>query len=273
MGRSSDSVTRVDIRFSNQMYDEIQQIAIKDGAKTHHISQKVEVSPTIVKLVQFALDTLAGRVPDSIDDISDSVPDTLLSSLPDKQTVVSDIIAEVSDRVRKAVDESFNKEWVELKNTLWLERERVSILVRELASKGIIDSAGSSSPTQPQLLPDKIDNVPDTVPDKDDIISDRVDSLPDSLSDTKNIPSDDSSNFESLAEMVQNIPVDAIEQISGDVASSFSFAGFHDWLKLAQPDKRNKANGVLAIATAKEKGFGDWKMDSSSYRFTKITKD
>jgi hypothetical protein len=272
MGRSSDSVTRVDIRFSNQMYDEIQQIAIKDGAKTHHISQKVEVSPTIVKLVQFALDTLAGRIPDSIDDVSDSLPDTSLNSLPDKQAAVSDIIAEVSDRVAKAVDESFNKEWVELKNTLWLDRERVNILVRELTSKGVIDSDGSSAPTQSQLLPDKNNVVPDNLSVKDAMISDKVDSLPDSLSDNKNIPSDDSSNSESIAEDVLITQADATEQVNGEIPQSYSFTEFHSLLGIPTP-ARTKANGDIAITIARDKGLGDWEMNSTSRKFTKITGD
>ncbi|WP_373539334.1 hypothetical protein [Chamaesiphon sp.] len=227
------------------MYEKLQQLAVKDGARTHHISQKVEVSPTVIKLVQFALDTLAGILPDNSENIPDSLSDILLNKLSDKTVSVSDI----SDkRVEGIVD-------------------------RRLKELGLFPECQTSeNPASISIeaiyppLSDKLESVPDNLPDNDVIISDNGALLPDSLPDTKNIPSDDSSNSESIAEDVQVIPTDAIEQVSGDIPSSFSFGEFHDWLGLTRT-ARNKVNGDTAIDFARSQGRGNWAM-SKSYKFT-----
>jgi hypothetical protein len=323
MSRASESITRVDVRFSNEMYEEIQKLAIKDGARTHHISQKVEVSPTIIKLVQLGLNALEGKLPDSSDKLSDILSD--IGS--DRENTLSAIVADVSDKVLESLEAAIspikermeyldglsNAAWVELKNDMWLDRERVNNLLRELSGKGIInpvntpltepsqisdanrtlsDNIPDKASSKNSVLADSTDKIPDTnevVPDtlsvKDvilsDELSDNLSNLTDSLSDDENIPSDDASNSESIAEDVPIIQTEAtalvarfaIEQVGGETPQSFSFSEFHDLLELPQPDKRNKANGDIAIAIAKEKGLGDWKMNSTSRRFTKTTGD
>jgi hypothetical protein len=213
------------------MYDQIQQIAIKDGARTHHISQKVEVSPTVIKLVQLGLDALNGKLPDTSGDISDSLSDKSLSTVSDKNNEISDI----SDkRIETIVD-------------------------RRLAELGLFPDRQTDDTSTS-------DTVPDNLSDKDVIISDKGALLPDSLSDTENIPSDDSSNSESILDVVQIIPSDEIEQFSGEISASYSYSEFHDWLGLART-ARNKVNGDTAIDFARSQGHGEWVM-SKSYKFT-----
>ena len=49
--RQTDTVTRVDIRIPNHLYNQIQSIAIAHfNAKIHHRSNKPEVTPTILGL-------------------------------------------------------------------------------------------------------------------------------------------------------------------------------------------------------------------------------
>jgi hypothetical protein len=236
MSRSGESVTRLDIRFPNEMYNKLQQIAAKDGARTHHISQKVEVSPTVIKLLQFALDNIDGMLSDNNDNISDILSGRQSSASPDNLSDISD------KRIEAIVD-------------------------RRLTELGLFPDCQMKDDSTSHSLPDKVDTVPDTLPDKNAMISDRAASLPDNLSDTKNILSDDSSNFEQVVDDLQNTLTDAIEQVSGEISESYSFAGFHEWLGLPKAD-RNKANGDVAIEFAKDCGKGDWVM-SRQFKFTK----
>jgi hypothetical protein len=84
----------------------------------------------------------------------------------------------------------------------------------------------------------------------------------------ENIPSDDSSNSESVAEVVQNIPTDEIEQVGGDNPQSYSYSEFHKWVGIP-PSTPNIANGAIAITIAKDKGLGNWEMNSRTRKFTK----
>jgi GIY-YIG catalytic domain len=52
---------RVTLHVPNDMYLAVQRLAIEDGAKIHHISKNVTMAPTIVKLVELALEILRER--------------------------------------------------------------------------------------------------------------------------------------------------------------------------------------------------------------------
>jgi hypothetical protein len=270
MSRASDSITRLDIRFPNEMYSRLQQIAVEDGARTHHISKKVEVSPTVIKLLQFAFDTIDGILPDSGDELADTIlgiPDKRIETIVDRRLVELGLFPDPQADGITASEDVSGKE---------------SILPDTVSDSAAIDSAATVS----DIVADKESVVSDTRLGSDELSDNRVD-LSGSISDNENIPSDDSSTSE---QVVEHVRVDAIETATipdsptpshqppivtdaidkaNEIPQSFSFADFHDWLKLSHPGKRNKANGDLAIATAKEKGLGDWKMDSKSYRFTK----
>jgi hypothetical protein len=274
MGRSSDSVTRVDVRFSAEMYAEIQQLAVKDGARTHHISQKVEVSPTIIKLVQLGLDALCGKLPDSIGDIPDNLSDDVTSTSSDKESMVSGIVSEVSDRLMQLIDDRVASHHVlgrgDVLGLIDIQLIHYGLVGGEQVRASINHHPLPLPEGDSATLPDTEISIPDNLPDKDVIISDRVTSLPDSLPDTENIPSDDSSNSEPIAEDVPIIQTEAIEQVSGEILQSYSFTEFHNLLGIPTP-ARTKANRDIAIAIARDKGLGNWEMNSKSRKFTKIT--
>ncbi len=171
MSRSSDSVTRVDVRFSAEMYAEIQQLAIDDGAKIHHISKKVEVSPTIVKLVQLGLDTLNGRIPDNRTEISDNdmlIPDT-----------IPDIIAQITDKLNQIVDNR-------LASARVLSVGDVKGLIDvQLIHYGLVSgkAIGANMIAEHPLLAELIPNEKKSLPDKTKILADKVSGTIDSMSD------------------------------------------------------------------------------------------
>ena len=72
----------------------------------------------------------------------------------------------------------------------------------------------------------------------------------------------DSSHSESFAE---------IAIVSGETPETLSFADFHNLLGIPIPAQRTKANGSIASAIAKEQGLGNWEMNSTTRKFTKIT--
>jgi hypothetical protein len=52
---------RVTLYLPDDLYLAVQRLAVEDGAKIHHISKNVTTAPTVVKLVELALETLHER--------------------------------------------------------------------------------------------------------------------------------------------------------------------------------------------------------------------
>ena len=233
MSRANESVTRVDVRFSNEMYQEIQQLAIRDGARTHHISQKVEVSPTIVKLVQLGLDALNGKLPDS----DGSIPDILPDKLSGKKDTVSDIDVAVSDKVTRELIQSIN-----------IERERIDVLLRKLTAKGIIDPIDIPTDNLSQL-PDNIKIISDTLSVKDDVVSDIDSDLSDNLPDNNVSRSGKERLSEKIPDKGEVIP-DSIESLSETLTGKHDIiSDMNDNLSDSLPDKDSGIEGGEILPT------------------------
>ena len=72
--RQTDTVTRVDIRIPNHLYSQIQSIAIAHfNAKIHHRSNKPEVTPTILELIQIGIAHLESNLPVADESIADEL--------------------------------------------------------------------------------------------------------------------------------------------------------------------------------------------------------
>jgi hypothetical protein len=175
---------RIDVRFPPDIYEAIKAVAEQDGAKIHHRSGEIILTPTIVRLVKAGLDSL-----------SDIYPINL-----------SDKISEDNPRVT-----AVEGEIVEIKK-----------LLAELSVKLSDITIGQTKTVRVSKLP------------KD-----------------------------------KNTPSQRLGNADEGITDSYSFREFHNWLGLPRAD-RNRVNGDKAIAIAKEKGLGGWRMDSTYYRFTRL---
>jgi hypothetical protein len=127
--RQSDS--RIDVRFPDEIYEAIKSIAQKDGAKIHHRSGEIILTPTVVKLIRIGISHLSDDYQISLSDthlsdnltsrvvaieqelsdlkklvttLSDRLPDSLTDKLSD---IVSDKLPSISNAKRaEAVEQS-----------------------------------------------------------------------------------------------------------------------------------------------------------------------
>ena len=72
--RQTDTVTRVDIRIPNHLYSQIQSIAVEHfNAKIHHRSNKPELTPTILELIQIGIAHIESNLPVADESIADEL--------------------------------------------------------------------------------------------------------------------------------------------------------------------------------------------------------
>ena len=99
--RQTDTVTRVDIRIPNHLYSQIQSIAIAHfNAKIHHRSNKPELTPTILELIQIGIAHIESNLPVA----DESVTDELKKQIGDLDTRLSEVegkLSEIQDQRNK----------------------------------------------------------------------------------------------------------------------------------------------------------------------------
>jgi hypothetical protein len=72
--RQTDTVTRVDIRIPNHLYSQIQSIATNYfNAKIHHRSNKPELTPTILELIQIGIAHIESNLPIAVESVTDDL--------------------------------------------------------------------------------------------------------------------------------------------------------------------------------------------------------
>ncbi len=117
--RQTDTVTRVDIRIPNHLYSQIQKIAINHfNAKIHHRSNKPEVTPTILELIQIGIAHIESTLPVAkgvsearvTEELRGQIKDldVRLSEVESKLSGVQSDNTEVADRVAVASDEGLS---------------------------------------------------------------------------------------------------------------------------------------------------------------------
>jgi hypothetical protein len=124
--RQSDS--RIDVRFPDEIYEAIKSIAQKDGAKIHHRSGEIILTPTVVKLIRIGISHLS-------DDYQISLSDTHLSD-----NLTSRVVAKLARRLS-----SFEQELSDLKKLVTTLSDRLPDRSTDKKSDTISDKSPSTS--------------------------------------------------------------------------------------------------------------------------------
>jgi hypothetical protein len=94
--RSDNKIVRLDVRFPKSMHDDIEALAIANGAAIHHISNRPTLTPTILELIQIGLDNYS---PEALERIqarieSDKISKVLTDNCIDLDALKAEILAE-----------------------------------------------------------------------------------------------------------------------------------------------------------------------------------
>jgi hypothetical protein len=123
--RQSDS--RIDVRFPDEIYEAIKSIAQKDGAKIHHRSGEIILTPTVVKLIRIGISHLS-------DDYQISLSDTNLSDINLSDNLTSRVVA-------------IEQELSDLKKLVTSLSDSLSDKLADEESDGIVDILSDKSPS------------------------------------------------------------------------------------------------------------------------------
>jgi hypothetical protein len=101
--RQSDS--RIDVRFPDEIYEAIKSIAQKDGAKIHHRSGEIILTPTVVKLIRIGISHLSDEYQISLSDtnLSDNLASRVVAieqELSDLKKLVITLSDSLSDKTK-----------------------------------------------------------------------------------------------------------------------------------------------------------------------------
>ena len=97
MTRRTTTITRVDIRVPNHLYEQIQALATRHfRAKIHHRSGKPEVSPTILELIKIGIAHLGEELPDTADISDKSGADELRQQIKELDTRLREVEGKLS---------------------------------------------------------------------------------------------------------------------------------------------------------------------------------
>lgn len=97
--RSNEKIVRLDVRFPKSLHDEIEVLAIANGAPIHHLSKKPTLTPTVLDLIRIGLGHYS---PEALERIQ--VKPVSVNSVTDNHTELSALKGEV-ERLRGEMEQ------------------------------------------------------------------------------------------------------------------------------------------------------------------------